>query len=91
MHFDCLPVSVSTEPVYSDDQFTNSYSNPYKLYNSEQTQVGSVKYVSKQQRILAAFTLTSADCEPDIYKTLQNILVFSIIINDLIYFEIKTI
>ena len=29
---DCLPVSVSTEPVYSDDQFANSYSNPYKLY-----------------------------------------------------------
>ena len=28
---DCLPVSVSTEPVYSDDQFANSYSNPYKL------------------------------------------------------------
>ena len=50
-----------------------------------------VKYVSKQQRILAAFTLTSADCEPDIYKTLQNIVVFSIIMNDLIYFEIKTI
>ena len=29
---DCLPVSVSTEPVYSDDQFADSYSNPYKLY-----------------------------------------------------------
>ena len=29
---DCLPVSVSTETVYSDDQFANSYSNPYKLY-----------------------------------------------------------
>ena len=29
---DCLPVSVSTEPVYSDDQFANSYWNPYKLY-----------------------------------------------------------
>ena len=29
---DCLPVSVSTEPVYSDDQCANSYSNPYKLY-----------------------------------------------------------
>ena len=28
---DCLPVSVSTEPAYSDDQFANSYSNPYKL------------------------------------------------------------
>ena len=28
---DCLPVSVSTEPVYSDDQFADSYSNPYKL------------------------------------------------------------
>ena len=28
---DCLPVSVSTEPVYSDDQFAHSYSNPYKL------------------------------------------------------------
>ena len=28
---DCLPVSVSTGPVYSDDQFTHSYSNPYKL------------------------------------------------------------
>ena len=28
---DCLSVSVSTELVYSDDQFTNSYSNPYKL------------------------------------------------------------
>ena len=28
---DCLPVSVSTEPVYSDDQFANSYLNPYKL------------------------------------------------------------
>ena len=26
------PVSVSTEPVYSDDQFANSYSYPYKLY-----------------------------------------------------------
>ena len=24
-----LPVSVSTEPVYSDDQFADSYSNPY--------------------------------------------------------------
>ena len=31
---DCLPVSVSTEPDYSDDQFTNSYSNPYKLFIS---------------------------------------------------------
>ena len=29
---DCLPIPVSTEPVYSDDQFANSYSNPYKLY-----------------------------------------------------------
>ena len=29
---DCFPVSVRTEPVYSDDQFANSYSNPYKLY-----------------------------------------------------------
>ena len=29
---DCLPVSVSTEQVYSDDQFANSYSIPYKLY-----------------------------------------------------------
>ena len=29
---DYLPVSVSTEPVYSDDQFDNSYVNPYKLY-----------------------------------------------------------
>ena len=29
---DCLPVSVSTEPVYSDDQCANSYSNPHKLY-----------------------------------------------------------
>ena len=32
---DCLPVSVGTEPVYSDDQLTNSYSNPYKLYISD--------------------------------------------------------
>ena len=32
--FDCLPVSISTEPLYSDDQFANSYSNPYKLYTS---------------------------------------------------------
>ena len=29
---DCLSVSVSTEPVHSDDQFANSYWNPYKLY-----------------------------------------------------------
>ena len=29
---DCLPVSVSTELLYSDDQFASSYSNPYKLY-----------------------------------------------------------
>ena len=29
---DCPPVFVSTEPVYSDDQFAHSYSNPYKLY-----------------------------------------------------------
>ena len=29
---DCLHVSVRTEPVYSDDQFTNSFSNPYTLY-----------------------------------------------------------
>ena len=29
---DCFPVSVSTELVYSDDQFANSYSNPFKLY-----------------------------------------------------------
>ena len=29
---DCLPVSVSSEPAYSGDQFANSYSNPYKLY-----------------------------------------------------------
>ena len=28
---DCILVSVSTEPVYSDDQFAHSYSNPYKL------------------------------------------------------------
>ena len=28
---DCLPVSVSTEQFYSDDQFAHSYSNPYKL------------------------------------------------------------
>ena len=28
---DWLPVSVSTEPIYSNDQFANSYSNPYKL------------------------------------------------------------
>ena len=28
---DCLPVSVNTEPVYSDDQFAHSYSNPWKL------------------------------------------------------------
>ena len=32
---DSLPVSVSTEPVYSDDQFTNGYFNPFKLYISE--------------------------------------------------------
>ena len=31
---DCLPVSVSTEQVYSDDQFAHSYSNPYKQYIS---------------------------------------------------------
>ena len=31
---DCLPVSVRTEQVYSDDQFAHSYSNPYKLYIS---------------------------------------------------------
>ena len=31
---DCFPVSVSTEPLYSDDQFPRSYSNPYKLYIS---------------------------------------------------------
>ena len=49
-----------------------------------------VKYVSKQQRILAAFTLTSAYCKPDIYKTLQNIVVITIIMNDMINFEIKT-
>ena len=29
---DCLSVSASTEPVHSDDQFANSYWNPYKLY-----------------------------------------------------------
>ena len=29
---DCIPFSVSAEPGYSDDQFANSYSNPYKLY-----------------------------------------------------------
>ena len=28
---DCLPVSVTTEPIYSDDQYAHSYSNPYKL------------------------------------------------------------
>ena len=28
----CVTVSVSAEPVYSDDQFAHSYSNPYKLY-----------------------------------------------------------
>ena len=28
---DSLLVSVSTEPVYSDDQFAHSYSNSYKL------------------------------------------------------------
>ena len=32
---DSLPFSVSTEPVCSDDQFTNGYSNPYELYISE--------------------------------------------------------
>ena len=32
---DCLPVSVSTDPVYSDDQFAHSYSNLYKLYNND--------------------------------------------------------
>ena len=32
---DCFPVSVRTKPVYSIDQFGNSYSNPYKLYISE--------------------------------------------------------
>ena len=32
---DCFPMSVSTEPLYSDDQFAHSYSNPYKLYISE--------------------------------------------------------
>ena len=33
---DCLTVSVGTEPVYSDDQFANSYLNPHKLYINEQ-------------------------------------------------------
>ena len=32
---DCFPVSVSTEPLYSDDQFAHSYSNPYKLYTCQ--------------------------------------------------------
>ena len=32
---DCFPVSVSTEPPYSHDQFAHSYSNPYKLYISD--------------------------------------------------------
>ena len=30
---DCLPVPVSTETVYSNDQFANSYSNPYKKHD----------------------------------------------------------
>ena len=36
---DCLPVSVSTEPVYSDDQLANSYSNPYKLYINDHSYI----------------------------------------------------
>ena len=40
---DCLPVSVSTEPVYSDDQFADSFSNPYKLYINATEALG--KYI----------------------------------------------
>ena len=43
---DCLPVSVCTEPVHSDDQFTNSYSNPYKLFISDMLSL-SVSGISK--------------------------------------------
>ena len=38
---DCLPVSVRTETVYSDDQFANRYSNPYKLYISAPGMLGA--------------------------------------------------
>ena len=31
-HFDGLPVFVSTEAVYSDDQLFYNCSNPYELY-----------------------------------------------------------
>ena len=30
-------VAVSTEPVYSDDQFAHNYSNPYELFISVHT------------------------------------------------------
>ena len=33
---DCLPVSVRTEPLYSDDQFAYSYSSPNDPYISDQ-------------------------------------------------------
>ena len=37
-----LHVSVSTEPLYSNDQYAHSYSNPYKQYQCD-------KYASFQQ------------------------------------------
>ena len=33
--FDCLPVSVTAEPVYNSDQYAHSCSNPYKPYISD--------------------------------------------------------
>ena len=48
---DCLPVFVSTEPVYSDDHFVNSCSNPYKLYQWLYECVGTV-YTGKAARCL---------------------------------------
>ena len=37
---DCLPVPISTESVNTDDQFANSYSNPYTLYINGWAMVG---------------------------------------------------
>ena len=53
---DCLPVSVSTEPAYSDDQFANSYSNPYKLYINVQP---CFKFITDQK--LCHFGFKNAD------------------------------
>ena len=61
---DCLPVSVSTEPVYSDDQFANSYSNPYKLthqwlqYNVTNQSMLGIKVLWIQIHIKTLITLS---------------------------------